>query len=252
MTKYLFRVDDISEFMRFDRFKKLRKIFIKYNIKPVLAVIPKNEHKKIMFEHKKRKYLVEELKYLEKKGWIIAQHGHTHELIGNGGLLNINNFGEFGGLSFKEQAKKISEGKKILEKEGFSPKIFIAPAHSFDKSTLKILKKHGMTLINDGIGLYPFQRDGFLFLPQITWQVRTFPLGMITIGLHPHELKDKDLLKIEKFIKKNRKNITDINKVIINFKKKSAFVKQLYNTINIIFKLCWFFVFKGYKKLLRK
>ena len=49
MTKYLFRVDDVSEFMDFDKFDKLKKIFLKHNVKPLIAVIPENRDKKIHF-----------------------------------------------------------------------------------------------------------------------------------------------------------------------------------------------------------
>ena len=240
MTKYLFRVDDVCPSMHSENFNKLKKVFLKYKINPILALIPNNKDKKIMFQKANEKNLLKELKKLETKGWIVAMHGHTHEMNGDGGLLKINKFGEFGGINFETQLKKIKQGKNILEKKGFTPNIFVAPAHSFDKNTLKALKKEKIEIISDGIGLYPYKRKGIIFIPQTVWNPRKLPLGVITICLHPQDLDDKKIKSINEFIRKNITNISDINTVISKYNNTGYIKKVLFNIINFIFSKMWY------------
>ena len=240
MTKYIFRIDDVSEYMNFKKFERLEDIFLKNNVKSLVAVIPKNKDKKIMFEKHGRAQFVKKMIMLKKKGWTFAQHGYSHEFEGDGGLLGINDFGEFGGLSFDKQAKKIRKGKKILKKESLDSEIFVAPAHSFDYNTMEALKDENFTVVSDGIGLYPFEKRGLLFVPQITWRVRGALFGVITICLHPNEMKDNDFDRIEKFVEKNKGDIVDIDGVIKKYRRKGRFRKNLYKLSNFMFAKIWY------------
>ena len=77
-TGYVFRLDDIAPNMRWDIMDKVKILFDKYNIKPIIGVIPKNEDKEL------KSYPVctfdfwEKIKNLEKDGWEIAMHGYEH------------------------------------------------------------------------------------------------------------------------------------------------------------------------------
>ncbi len=44
---YIFRIDDICPQMNWDNFNKLRTIFERYDIKPIIGVIPDNKDKKL-------------------------------------------------------------------------------------------------------------------------------------------------------------------------------------------------------------
>ncbi|MBW2973147.1 DUF2334 domain-containing protein [Candidatus Woesearchaeota archaeon] len=244
MTRYLIRLDDISENMDFSKFNALKNIFTKYKIRPILGVIPKDKRARILNPNKNKEKLWKELNFAKKERWTIAQHGYIHTTEGTGGTLKINNYGEFGGLPYTYQLEKIKKGKKILEKEGFKPDIFIAPAHSFDKNTLKALKKENFRIVSDGAGFYPFKKDNLLFVPVIIWHAREFPFGIITICLHPDEFTDKGLKKLEKFIIKNRRKITNIDAVINKFNKTNIFTRTWFKTTNSLFNIAWLIALK--------
>ena len=46
--KYLIRLDDIAHNMKWDMYKKVKNLFNKYNIKPIIGVIPDNKDPKLL------------------------------------------------------------------------------------------------------------------------------------------------------------------------------------------------------------
>ncbi len=225
MPNYIFRVDDICPKMDYEKFLELEKLFLKYNIPAMLCVIPDNKDKNISFGNLSKIELIKKLKELENKGWEIAMHGHTHEINGNGGILNINNSGEFTNLSYQEQFNKIKQSKEILEKQGFKIDTFTAPWHSFDKNTIKAVKDNNIKIFNEELTLFPYKKHGLLFIPNIMSIPRKLPFGTICFNIHPQDINKNYLLKLEKFIKKNKDKITTCNKI----KHKNSLIKNIIN-----------------------
>ena len=74
-AKYIFRLDDISYDMNFENFCRVRDLFFKYNIKPIIGVIPCNKDKKLKSQIGKEK-ITEEffwkmIKELQDKGCMV-------------------------------------------------------------------------------------------------------------------------------------------------------------------------------------
>lgn len=201
---YIFRLDDVCPTMKWDNFFKLESIFDKYSIKPIIGVVPCNCDKKLMID-KYRDDFWKKIKELKSKNWIIAQHGYRHEYINkNSGVLKINNKSEFSGLSYKEQHKKISKGKEMLEKKlGFKIDWWMAPAHSFDNITCKVLNELGFVYITDGVALWPFRRNNLIWVPQQIWGLEEKNFGCWTICLHLNSLSEEFFGKLDDFISKN-------------------------------------------------
>jgi len=235
MAKYLFRIDDTHPRMDWDRFNRLRKIFDEYQIKPLLAVIPDNQCK-ILDKNEPRQNFWEEIEKLSVDGWMIAMHGYQHKYVNNqSGMLKINPFGEFAGLSYLEQSAKIQQGKKILNSHGITTDIFIAPAHSFDINTIKALKDNGFQYISDGIALWPFRRYDIVWIPQVFGNVRTFPIGLLTFCLHINTISEADIKKLLRFITRHRKSIINFPDLIDIINKIDTDKRFLILFLNIIF-----------------
>ena len=50
------------------------------------------------------------------------------------------------------------------------PKVWIAPAHTFDKQTIIALKKETeIKIISDGTSIFPFKKGNMIFIPQQLW-----------------------------------------------------------------------------------
>lgn len=232
MTQYIFRIDDVCTEMDYDKFKLLKNLFLKYKAPAVLCVIPKNKDPTINFEGIPKKDLIKELNSLEKKGWEIALHGYTHEINGGGGILKINKVGEFTGISYDEQNKKLREAKSILKKWGFNIKTLTLPWHSYDKNTIKASISNNIFIINEGLTLFPHKERGVLFIPNIMSIPREIPFGVVTCNIHPQDVNQIYLDKIEKFLKKYKP--TTFNKIIY----KKRLIKDIINKPSKIILKC--------------
>ncbi len=244
MARYFFRLDDIAPNMDWDDFKRIVHIFKKYDVRPLLAVIPDNQDTELLKHPLNHEFLII-IGGLKRNGWIIAQHGYRH-VYGNqnGGILNINSKSEFAGLNFETQRQMTENGKKILEEKFGDINTFIAPAHSFDKNTVIALSANDFKYISDGIALYPFKKWGITWLPQIFWHPRKFPVGLITFALHPNSINSRELDVLEKFIHENRSEIGNFSELMNWHGRQNVAKKFLIFFVNQLFKYSWRIAFK--------
>jgi len=141
---YLIRLDDASEYMDIVKWDNIEKLLDRYNIKPIVGIIPNNQDKDLINKYKKDMKFWDKAKVWQKKRWTIALHGFTHVCSSNSGGINpINLRSEFAGVSLEEQKIKVSSGIKIFKEHGLDTKLFFAPSHTFDMNTLEALKAEG-------------------------------------------------------------------------------------------------------------
>lgn len=163
--KILIRFDDICPTMNYEQWNKADKILQKYKIKPLLGVIPECKDPELQIENIHQDFW-DYMKSLQKRGYTMAMHGCFHLYdIDSRGIVNTGNKSEFAGHSYEIQYEKIAYGKKKLEEHGIFTDIFFAPAHSYDKNTLKALSKNGFRYISDGKSRKAFVRNGIMCIP---------------------------------------------------------------------------------------
>lgn len=242
--RYFFRLDDLAPEMDFFKFDRILKIFAEHGIKPLAAVIPQNQDPKIQYTQGQEKFW-DLVRNLDSSGWTIAQHGFQHKFeTNNGGILNMHRRSEFAGLPFETQNFKIAQGLEILKSKGVEPKVFVTPAHSFDKITLEALLHNGIKIISDGLGLYPFKKWDVLWLPQITWRPRKFPFGFLTFALHHNTMADSDFIELESFIKTNADKIGDFSDLALWYGGANFLNRIWAKFSNFIFKPALLLAFK--------
>ena len=204
MTYYILRFDDINPNMDWERFNKLKSIINKYNIKSILGVIPKCEDKTISNFPENKNYFID-LKKMKSDGDLIAQHGYTHITDSKSkGLYGNEKRSEFAGLNYNDQYERIFKGKKILLENCLWQPIFMAPVHTFDNTTLKVLRKLDFKLITDGFSRYPFELNGIKLIPQISSMPLPTCLPLISqLCIHINNLSDEKLKFLVSFIEEN-------------------------------------------------
>jgi predicted deacetylase len=200
-VKYIIRLDDACPAMDIGKWDRIEKILDEHAIKPIVAVIPHCEDPDLDKGSRVDDFWGK-VKRWEAKDWEIALHGYNHVYTTkNPGLVPINEKSEFAGLSLEEQAEKVKSSYGIFLDNGIKPWIFIAPAHSFDKNTLKALEKEtDIRIISDGLAIRPYTFLAFKWIPQQLWKFRTMPFGLWTVCLHPDTMEEKDFQALEKNI----------------------------------------------------
>lgn len=200
-------MDDITPDMDWKKFLRFKEILDDYGICPLIGVVPDNRDKKLRIDPPREDFW-EYVKGLQEHGWVIAMHGLNHlYTTRNPGMFPIGGKSEFAGLSYVRQDEMIREGKRILESRGIVTDIFMAPSHSFDKNTLRALKKNGFYVVTDGFGTGPFRKEDLIFYPISVKRSRSFEdtrAGIVTFVYHTNSMNEKDFEKLESLMDSGR------------------------------------------------
>lgn len=245
MRKYLLRLDDACPYMDKAKWQRMEVILDKYDIKPLVGIIPANADPKTMIESEDNQFW-DNAHGWEKKGWTIALHGYDHVCNSNGGMEGMNPFwkrSEFAGLPLDVQCEKIRKGYAVLKERGFNSKYFFSPSHTFDKNTLRALKEETtIRIISDTVALKPYRFGDFLFIPQFSGHCVDIKIkGVYTFCFHPNSMADRQFLELENFLKNNQKHFIGFGDI----------VRQKWDSIRLSDKLFrWlFFTYRRLKEL---
>ena len=166
-NKYFFvRFDDICPTMDWEQFGRAAELMDKYDIKPLIGVIPDNRDEEQMKDSARSDFW-ELIKSLQDNGWGIAMHGYNHVYNQSNPKTVIcgRKHSEFAGNDYFKQCEMIKNGKAILEGNGIFTDMFFAPAHSYDKNTLKALAANGFRYNIDGLSQKPYVQCGIINIP---------------------------------------------------------------------------------------
>ena len=99
----------------------------------------------------------------------------------------------------ENQKFKIKKSLKIFHQNDLDPKVWVAPAHSFDSSTLKAISEEtNIKIISDGISTFQYFNSGFHFIPQQLWSIKKKTFGLWTVCLHPDTMSDEEINEFER------------------------------------------------------
>lgn len=213
MTRYLMRLDDASEYMDIARWEQVERLLDCYQIRPIVGIIPDSQDPALVGKYERDDSFWKKAESWIAKGWMPALHGCEHKYITReGGLNPVNAISEFAGLPYETQAEKIERGWNILNGHGIVPKMFFAPAHTFDKNTLKAISNTtNIRIINDTIACDVYKDGAFWFIPQQSGRARevSWPWRLVTFCYHPNTMQEKDYKVLEKFLQKNSGRFTE-------------------------------------------
>lgn len=224
--KLSIRMDDITPDMNMEKFRRFQQILEKYDVKPLLGVVPDNKDPNLACQEKDSDFYAM-LRQLEKQGYGIALHGFQHVYTtANRGIFPLNGFSEFAGVPLEKQAAMIREGKETLEKEGLTVEIFMAPAHSYDRNTLTALKQCGIHKMTDGFGSRPYNYKGVVFYPISFMRSRSLKKknGFTTLVVHANTMTDRDFEEFEKMLELYRRDFIDYSEYLEQPPVKRSFL----------------------------
>ena len=211
---YLVRFDDICPTMNWESWDKIEAVLVSLNIKPLLAVVPDNQDEKLKVCRENNEFWSRVRKW-QNLGWSIAIHGYQHKYqTKNSGLMKINKYSEFSGLSYDVQSNFLKNAIEIFGNNDVLPDLWIAPAHSFDKTTIQVLSELGVKIISDGFYIRPVKRLDMVWIPQQLWKFRDFKFGLWTVCYHLNTCKKTDLEKICADLEIYKDRITNLENIV--------------------------------------
>jgi predicted deacetylase len=213
-VKFLLRFDDICPTMDWKLWQEVEKILVEEDIKPLLAVIPDNQDESL-HDAEPDQHFWDRVRAWQTRGWTIGLHGYQHRYVTQDpGILGRRNYSEFAGLPLHEQQAKLAKALEIFHRQGLRPKVWIAPAHSFDANTLQALASLGIRTVSDGFALYPHRDShGMLWIPQQLGRLRPVPPGVWTLCIHLQDKEYADLANFRRMIRELRNRTTSFPEI---------------------------------------
>lgn len=224
-AKYIIRLDDACPTMLAENWCALESVFDELGIMPIVGVIPDNYDQALFCSHPDPNFWMR-IRQWQEKGWEIAMHGLHHLLHpipkACQSVLPLSDKSEFVGLSVFQQEQMLVRGYSIMVNAGVIPRAFMAPAHTFDAWTLHALRNvTDIRIITDGHALWPYEDDGFIWLPQQLWRYYDLPLGVWCICLHPNTMSKAELHRFISDIRRNASKFTATSRVLDKVKPRS-------------------------------
>lgn len=195
------------------------------NVRPIVAVVPDNQDE-VLRAGAADPTFWNRVGDWRARDWTVAMHGWEHRFVTkDSGVLGMNQFSEFAGLPRQEQERKLRSGKAIFESHGLDPLMFVAPAHSFDKVTLEVLRDLGFRYVSDGFFPYPHVDEfGLCWIPQQLWAFRRRPLGVWTICFHINRWDAGDLGEFRDNVRRYRDLISDVHAIVDEYGRRTQSV----------------------------
>ncbi len=213
-AQYLIRFDDLCPTMLRDQWERFSSLLAHYDVSPILAVVPDNQDADLQLQTSDPEFW-DRMRSCEAAGATIAMHGYRHLCISRGkSTLSLHQETEFAGVNESQQRKWIRCGLEILRGYGLNPRLFVAPRHGFDRSTLRALASEGLGVLCDGLAPRTFTRDDILWIPQQLWEPVNRSTGLWTICIHTNTATAALEQRLEEFLGANAKQFTTFDKVI--------------------------------------
>ena len=214
-ARYLLRLDDLCPTVHGERWQWFRALIHEFRLQPILAVVPDNRDPALDLSPPDPNFWPQ-LRALESAGATIALHGLHHLCASSGrSLLGLHRHSEFAGIDVEMQRAWIASGLRILRAQGLNPRIFVAPRHGFDASTLDALRAEGILLLSDGFFRVPILRGGVTWIPQQLWGPVSKPKGFWTICMHPDTAAAEEITRFRAFLRVHADLFTSVNRLLL-------------------------------------
>lgn len=215
MAQYLIRFDDICPTMRWTLWNRIEEIMRSQAVRPILSVIPDNKDSHLEFEQADPSFW-DRVRQWQSWGWTIGLHGCQHRYTSNAaGIVGIKDASEFAGVSLREQCRLLRNGAKVFRDQGVRPRVWVAPGHSFDRTTITLLSEVGISCISDGLFLTPRRdTDGVLWIPQQLWRFRRLPFGVWTVCFHHNRWSEPQIDGFASAIASFRHSIVGLEEIV--------------------------------------
>jgi hypothetical protein len=196
----------------------LETVFDSVDVKPIVAVVPDNHDPVLNCTTRPDPLFWTTVRRWQAKGWTIGMHGYTHVMHRCKGkhFVPLHDRSEFVDLEYEQQANLIRASWRCFISQNIEPTIWVAPAHSFDKCTLRAIRDEtSIRIVSDGIARDQYFAEDFYWIPQQLWSLAEKSSGLWTVCLHPNTMSDEDIFglrrRIEEVFKARIVSVTSLS-----------------------------------------
>jgi predicted deacetylase len=232
-AKFLLRFDDMCPTINWPVWQKLEDVMVEEQVRPILSVIPDNQDPHL-HEGEPNELFWEKVRTWQARGWTIGLHGYQHRYVSkNPGIVGLKPYSEFAGVPAAEQRANLERAMEIFTRERVRADVWVAPAHSFDENTVRILVGLGVHTISDGLTLYPHRdSQNVMWVPQQLWRFRTVPFGVWTICIHSKDDMYLDADLFRRCIREYKDSITSLPAMVKAYAhRKSRLTDRVFGTL---------------------
>lgn len=213
-AQYLLRLDDLCPTMDRMRWSWFADLIARYELKPILAVVPENRDPELMRDRPDPEFW-RTMQQMEGMGATIGLHGLRHQCSSQGrSLIPLHGQSEFAGVAYAVQREWIGAGMQILRSHWLEPRVWVAPRHGFDGATCRALRENGLEIISDGWARQPFRRHGLTWIPQQLWEPVAKTDGVWTICVHPNTATERDVDRLRGFLDRYAVQFVGVSEVL--------------------------------------
>jgi predicted deacetylase len=228
-AQYLLRFDDLCPMMSRSGWDRFALLIEEYGIQPILAVIPDNKDCQLMVSPADPEFW-NRMQSLESAGATIAMHGYQHLCESRGkSILGLHRETEFAGIAMEVQRRWIRRGLEILRGHELNPRLWVAPRHGFDASTLGALHREGIDYISDGFARIVATHRGVIWIPQQLWEPVSRSEGLWTICIHSNTASDSMVQRLREFLGAHKARFTSFDRVISEYSPAELEWSELLN-----------------------
>lgn len=222
-AKYLIRLDDACETMHHGNWQRIEEILDAHRVKPIVAIVAENCDPKLQAAPMRADFW-DKARAWQDKGWSIGLHGHAHDMHPTDTplILPFYRRSEFAGLSLEAQANKIRLAWRKFSAERVEPRIWVAPAHSFDWLTLEAVRQETpIRMVSDGIAWAPYFEREFHWIPQQLWGFSARRSGVWTVCLHPNTMSEAAFAAFDAALHRYRDLMARVEDLPLPMRRKS-------------------------------
>ncbi|MNX99903.1 Polysaccharide deacetylase [compost metagenome] len=219
--RYLIRFDDICPTMNWEIWEAVESLLLRHDVRPILAVVPDNQDSKLVVDPPNPEFWAR-VRNWQSLGFTIALHGFRHVYVNqNAGMMGLTRQSEFAGLSRAEQKNKLQQALAIFVENGVRADAWVAPSHSFDRTTVEVLAEVGIRVISDGLWPWPHSDErGILWVPQQLWGFQQKDAGIWTVCYHHNRWTSRNLDELSRNLEVYSSQFTDVPSVARDYVRR--------------------------------
>ena len=220
-TKYLLRFDDVCPGMNWAVWREVQSVLDSNGVRPLLAIVPDNRDSFLNVAPPRADFW-EQARNWQGRGWTMGLHGYRHEYTTTeSGIIGRNRYSEFAGLGRAAQLAKIRNATAIFAHQNLTPRVWVAPAHSFDDVTLGVLAECGIRRISDGYSVLPHvDARGLLWIPQQLGRFRSMPAGVWTVCCHINGWTAEDIRQFARDVERYGDRIAGFEEIAAEYAQR--------------------------------